>query len=549
MKNIISSAAGREKADIVLKNGKIIDVLGHRIVEGNVGIKDGIILGIGDYEGEKEIDVNGAYVAPGFVDCHIHIESTMVTPSEFSRLVAPWGVTTVIADPHEIANVAGEKGLKFMLEDSKNSPIDIEFMLPSCVPATPFDDSGAVIDGDLTKELLSKYDFKGLGEMMNSVGVVNCDEDIMKKLDCDCIKDGHAPMLEGKELNAYVCGGISNDHECSNEKEALEKVSAGLNIYIRQGTGAKNLDALGAVTPYNLPHFAFCTDDKHTEEIMKEGTISNCIRLAIEKGFDPISAYTMASYNGAMMNRLYDRGAIAPNKIADIVITEDISAQNIKYVFKNGQLIASDGKVNFERVSADSKDVTNTVNIKEMTAEDFKKDFDKNEPVIEIETGSLITNAVYEESSQGLSLCANIERYTGESSMGKCFLRGFTVENGAIAQTIGHDSHNISVIGSDGENMAVAVNALGKEGGIVVVQDKKVIANMPLPIGGLMSDLDYETVAKEQSEIIEGAKKICENGSSTLLMVLAFVSLLVIPHIKLNNRGLFNVDKFEFYKN
>ena len=548
MKNIISSAAGREKADIVLKNGKIIDVLGHRIVEGNVGIKDGIILGIGDYEGEKEIDVNGAYVAPGFVDCHIHIESTMVTPSEFSRLVAPWGVTTVIADPHEIANVAGEKGLKFMLEDSKNSPVDIEFMLPSCVPATPFDDSGAVIDGNLTKELLSKYDFKGLGEMMNSVGVVNCDEDIMKKLDCDCIKDGHAPMLEGKELNAYVCGGISNDHECSNEKEALEKVSAGLNIYIRQGTGAKNLDALiGAVTPYNLPHF--CTDDKHTEEIMKEGTISNCIRLAIEKGFDPISAYTMASYNGAMMNRLYDRGAIAPNKIADIVVTEDISAQNIKYVFKNGQLIASDGKVNFERVSADSKDVTNTVNIKKMTVEDFKKAFDKNEPVIEIETGSLITNAVYEESSQGLSLCANIERYTGKSSMGKCFLRGFTVENGAIAQTIGHDSHNISVIGSDGENMSVAVNALGKEGGIVVVKDKKVIANMPLPIGGLMSDLDYETVAKEQNEIVEGAKKICENGSSTLLMVLAFVSLLVIPHIKLNNRGLFNVDKFEFYKN
>mgnify|MGYP000855777590 CR=1 FL=1 len=236
------------------------------------------------------------------------------------------------------------------------------------------------------------------------------------------------------------------------------------------------------------------------------------------------------------------------NKIADIIVTEDISAQNIKYVFKNGQLIARDGKVNFERVSADSKDVTNTVNIKKMTAEDFKKDFDKNEPVIEKETGSLITNAVYEESSQGLSLCANIERYTGESSMGKCFLRGFTVENGAIAQTIGHDSHNISVIGSDGENMAVAVNALGKEGGIVVVKDKKVIANMPLPIGGLMSDLDYETVAKEQNEIVEGAKKICENGSSTLLMVLAFVSLLVIPHIKLNNRGLFNVDKFEFYK-
>ncbi len=549
MKNIISSAAGREKAGIVLKNGKVIDVLGHRIVEGSVGIKDGIILGIGDYEGEKEIDVKGAYIAPGFVDCHIHIESTMVTPSEFSRLVAPWGVTTVIADPHEIANVAGENGLKFMLEDSKNSPIDIEFMLPSCVPATPFDDSGAVIDGEFTKELLNKYDFKGLGEMMNAVGVVNCDEDILKKLECDCIKDGHAPLLEGKELNAYVCGGISNDHECSNVKEALEKVSAGLNIYIRQGTGAKNLDTLiEAVTPYNLQHFAFCTDDKHTDEIMKEGTISNCIRLATEKGFDPISAYTMASYNGAVMNRLYDRGAIAPNKIADIVVTEDISAQNIKYVFKNGQLIASDGKAKFERTMADSKNVTNTVNIRKMTAKDFEKEFDKNEPVIEIEAGSLVTNAVYADDSKGFSLCANIERYTGKSSIGKCFLKGFTVENGAIAQTIGHDSHNISVIGSDGENMATAVNALGKDGGIVVVQDGKVIANMPLPIGGIMSELDYKSVAIQQNEIVKGAKKICKNGSSTFLMILAFVSLLVIPHIKLSNRGLFNVDKFEFYQ-
>lgn len=549
MKNIISAAAGREKADLVLKNGRIIDVLGHSIIDGNVGIKDGIIVGIGDYEGKEEIDLKGAYVSPGFVDCHIHIESTMVTPSEFARLVAPWGVTTVVADPHEIANVTGEKGLKFMLEDSKNSPVDIEFMLPSCVPATPFDDSGAVIDGELTKELLNKYEFKGLGEMMNSVGVVNCDEDIMKKLDCSCVKDGHAPMLEGKLLNAYICGGISNDHECSNAQEATEKVSAGLNIYIRQGTGAKNLERLiGAVTPYNLPHFAFCTDDKHTEEIMKEGTIANCIRLAIEKGLDPVSAYTMATYNGAVMNRMYDRGAIAPNKIADIVVTEDISARKIKYVFKNGKLIAKEGEAVFERRCADISEVSNTVNIRKLSSEDFQKVFDKNEPVIEIETGSLITNAVYAENSEGLSLCANIERYSGNCSMGKCFVKGFTVENGAIAQTIGHDSHNISVIGSDGENMASAVNALGKEGGIAVVQGGKVIASMPLPVGGLMSDLDYISVAREQKEVVEGAKRICKDGSSTLLMILSFVSLLVIPHIKLSNRGLFNVDKFEFYK-
>lgn len=548
MKNIISAASGREKADTVLKNGKIIDVLGHSIIEGNVGIKDGVIIGIGDYEGKEEIDVKGSYIAPGFIDCHIHIESAMVTPSEFALLTAPWGVTTVIADPHEIANVCGEKGLKFMLDDSKNSPVDIEFMLPSCVPATPFDDSGAVIDGQLTQELLKKYNFRGLGEMMNSVGVVSGDEDILKKLSADCIKDGHAPLLKGKELNAYVCGGISNDHECSNVKEALEKVSAGLNIYIRQGTGAKNLETLiDAVTPYNLPHFAFCTDDKHTEEIMEEGTIANCIKLAINKGLDPVSAYTMASYNGAVMNRMYDRGAIAPGRIADIVVTEDITAQNIKYVFKRGKIIASQGKALFEKVSADSLQVRNTVNIKTFTGEDFKKEFNKNEPVIAIEKGSLLTDAVYEENSDGLSLCGNIERYSGKSTLGKCFLKGFNVENGAIAQTIGHDSHNISVIGSDGENMAVAVNALGSDGGITVVKNGEVIASMPLVIGGIMSDADFETVAKQQKEIVKKAKEICKNGSNDLLMILAFVSLLVIPHIKLSSRGLFNVDKFEFY--
>lgn len=547
LKHIIQSALGSEKADLVLKNGKIIDVLNHRIIEGNVAVKDGIILGIGNYEGFEEIDVKGAYIAPGFVDSHVHIESAMVTPSQYAKAVIPKGVTTIIADPHEIANVKGEEGLAFMIEDSKKTPLEIHFMLPSCVPATPFDHAGCVIDGDKTIELFEKYDFLGLGEMMNYPGVIDCVPDVLKKLESTEYIDGHAPMIGGNGLNAYACGGIKNDHECSSAQEALEKVSNGFDIFVREGTGAKNLEELmKAVTPYNLRHFAFCTDDKHPAEVIKEGTISHCIDKAIRLGYDPIDAYTMACYNSCVSYNLGRKGAIASGFEADIVVTRDINATDIERVYKKGVLVAENDKALFDIKSANTSGVENTVNIDNVKAEDLYTPFDKNKIVISLNKGSLITDGVYCESEEGLSLCANIERHHKTGNIGKCYVKGLDIKNGAIAQTIGHDSHNISVIGSDSENMAAAVNALGKQGGIVVVKDKKIVEKMELKVGGIMSDKTINDVVAEHEKIVEAAKTLSPSGSNEILMILGFISLLVIPHFKLGDKGVFNVDGFRY---
>ena len=549
LRDVINAALGNEKADIVLKNGRIIDVLGHSITEGNVAVKDGVIIGIGDYEGENEVDVKGAYIAPGFVDSHVHIESAMTTPSQYARAVMPKGVTTVIADPHEIANVKGEEGLAFMIEDSKSTPLEVNFMLPSCVPATPFDHSGCIIDGKMTEELFEKYDFLGLGEMMNYPGVTACVPDVLKKLESAEYIDGHAPMIGGKGLNAYSCGGIRNDHECSSAQEAIEKISKGFDIFVREGTGAKNLEELmKAVTPYNLRHFAFCTDDKHPAEIIREGTISHCIDKAIKLGYDPLDVYTMACYNSCISYNLGRKGAIACGFDADIVVTRDINATEIQQVYKKGVLVAEKGKALFDVKGADTSSVENTVNIEKMRAEDLYMPFDKNNMVISLNEGSLITEGVYCESGEGLSLCANIERYHRTGNIGKCYVKGLDIKNGAIAQTIGHDSHNISVIGSDGENMAAAVNALGRQGGIAVVRDKKVTAYMELAVGGIMSGKTIEEVAAEHEKIVEAAKMLSPSGSNETLMILGFISLLVIPHIKLGDNGLFDVDKFEYVK-
>lgn len=547
LKSIIQSALGNEKADLVIKNGKIVDVLNHRIVEGNVAIKNGIIIGIGDYEGVEETDVKGAYVVPGFVDSHVHIESAMVTPAQYAKAVMPKGITTIIADPHEIANVKGEKGLVFMIEDGKRTPLEIHFMLPSCVPATPFDHAGCVIDGDKTIELLEKYDFLGLGEMMNYPGVIGCIPDVLKKLESAEYIDGHSPMIKGKDLNAYACGGIRNDHECSNANEALEKISNGFNIFVREGTGAKNLEELmKAVNPYNLRHFAFCTDDKHPAEILREGTISHCIDKAIKLGYDPIDVYTMACYNSCVSYNLGRKGAVASGFEADIVVTRDINATHIERVYKKGVLVAENGKALFDTEGADISAVENTVNIDTVKAEELFLEFDSKKMVIALNEGSLVTDGVYCESVEGLSLCANIERHNTTGNIGKSYVKGLDIANGAIAQTIGHDSHNISVIGSDSENMAVAVNALGKQGGIVVVKDNKILAKMELKVGGIMSDKDINDVVFEHEKIVEAAKTLSPSGSNETLMILGFISLLVIPHYKLGDKGVFNVDEFKY---
>lgn len=538
---------GRTMADTIIKNGTVFDVFNHKFTKTDVVISNGKIVALGDgYSAKNIIDATDKYIIPAFIDAHAHIESSLLTPVEYAKVVVPKGVTTVIADPHEITNVLGEKGISFMFKSAESVPLDVKYMLPSCVPCTPFEHSGSVIDGDLTKELLSKYDFLGLAEMMNFVGVINNDTDVIKKLSTGVFIDGHAPLLTGKELCAYVCGGIKTDHECSNVDEALEKISMGMSILVREGTGAKNIEGLvKAINPYNLNRFAFCTDDIHISDIAKDGTILNCIRKSVKLGLSLEDALTMATINSAKIYNLKDKGAIAPNYVADIIVC-DKSLDNLYLVLKDGLIVAKDGEPTFTGKNIDISEVSNTVHIKEVTPQDFNLEFIEGMPVIEAVKGSLITKKTYPTTKDGLSLCAVVERHKATRNVGKAFIKNIDIQNGAIAQTIGHDSHNITVLGDNPTDMALAVNSLGSNGGICIVHNGKVISYMELEVAGLMSNKSYSEVLAMDNDIVEKAKIVSKHGSSTILMLLSFLSLVVIPELKLNDSGLFDVSNWKY---
>ena len=544
---LIDVAMGRTMADTIIKNGTVFDVFNHKFTKTDVVISNGKIVALGDgYSAKNIIDATDKYIIPAFIDAHAHIESSLLTPVEYAKVVVPKGVTTVIADPHEITNVLGEKGISFMFKSAESVPLDVKYMLPSCVPCTPFEHSGSVIDGDLTKELLSKYDFLGLAEMMNFVGVINNDTDVIKKLSTGVFIDGHAPLLTGKELCAYVCGGIKTDHECSNVDEALEKISMGMSILVREGTGAKNIEGLvKAINPYNLNRFAFCTDDIHISDIAKDGTILNCIRKSVNLGLSLEDALTMATINSAKIYNLKDKGAIAPNYVADIIVC-DKSLDNLYLVLKDGLIVAKDGEPTFTGKNIDISEVSNTVHIKEVTPQDFNLEFIEGMPVIEAVKGSLITKKAYPTTKDGLSLCAVVERHKATGNVGKAFIKNIDIQNGAIAQTIGHDSHNITVLGDNPTDMALAVNSLGSNGGICIVHNGKVISYMELEVAGLMSNKSYSEVLAMDNDIVEKAKIVSKHGSSTILMLLSFLSLVVIPELKLNDSGLFDVSNWKY---
>ena len=544
---LIDVAMGRTMADTIIKNGTVFDVFNHKFTKTDVVISNGKIVALGDgYSAKNIIDATDKYIIPAFIDAHAHIESSLLTPVEYAKVVVPKGVTTVIADPHEITNVLGEKGISFMFKSAESVPLDVKYMLPSCVPCTPFEHSGSVIDGDLTKELLSKYDFLGLAEMMNFVGVINNDTDVIKKLSTGVFIDGHAPLLTGKELCAYVCGGIKTDHECSNVDEALEKISMGMSILVREGTGAKNIEGLvKAINPYNLNRFAFCTDDIHISDIAKDGTILNCIRKSVKLGLSLEDALTMATINSAKIYNLKDKGAIAPNYVADIIVC-DKSLDNLYLVLKDGLIVAKDGEPTFTGKNIDISEVSNTVHIKEVTPQDFNLEFIEGMPVIEAVKGSLITKKAYPTTKDGLSLCAVVERHKANGNVGKAFIKNIDIQNGAIAQTIGHDSHNITVLGDNPTDMALAVNSLGSNGGICIVHNGKVISYMELEVAGLMSNKSYSEVLAMDNDIVEKAKIVSKHGSSTILMLLSFLSLVVIPELKLNDCGLFDVSNWKY---
>ncbi len=547
MKNIkqyIDTAMRRENGDFILKGGNIIDVFTGGIYKADIVVNNGIICGVGNYSGVNEIDVSGKYVMPGFVDAHVHIESSMTSPAEYAKAVMPHGVTTVIADPHEIANVCGKDGLDYMRQASSDIPLDVKIMLPSCVPATPFEHSGAAITADETQNMAS--DFHGIAEMMNYPGIISCEPETLGKL-CGDIIDGHAPLLSGHELDAYVSAGIKTDHECSLENEMTEKIRKGMYILLREGTLSLDIAKLiKGVTAHTLRRCAFCSDDRFVGDIINNGSIDHCIRKAVSLGLDAIDAIIMATLNACEIYGIKNRGAIAPSYAADIVIADDLSLTSILYVYKDGILVCRNGKALFDCELVNTTNVTNTVHLPQIDTDFFKETLPDVITAIELIPRSIITKKVTVKKYARLSKVCVIERHNQLGTKGLAYVTNYNITDGAIASSIGHDSHNIIVIGDNDSDMALAVNTLGKTGGIAVCSNGNVLSFMPLVIAGLMSSKSAEEVTKEHNSLYEAAAKLNINNEIDPFLSLAFLPLPVIPEIRITDSGLFDVTKFEF---
>ncbi len=565
MSNIINVARGLEKADLVIKNANIVNVLSEEIHKGDIAICDGVIAGIGEnYSGEKEIDVNGAYVTPSFIDGHVHLESTMMLPKEFAKTVLPAGTTTVIIDPHEISNVLGLHGISFMHEAVKNLPMNVYTMLPSCVPATPFETSGFDLNSYDLSLLIDKPWVLGIAEMMNFPGVLNLDKNVMAKLELAKSRgkriDGHAPYLSGKDLCGYIASGVKSDHECTTPEEAIEKLRLGVYVMIREGTAAKDLDALIPVLKSsNTRKCIFVTDDRHPADLKEH--INGMVRRVVEAGVDPIKAVQVASLNTAEYFGLKDLGAIAPGYKADLLILPDLKSFKPDVVLKDGHVVAQGGKLAVEIADSDAISTRNSVNVRWITMDDFKIQAEgdglKKVRALEVIPHQLITksvisevkvvdgNAVSNVDTDTLKICV-IERHRATGNIGKGFVKGFNLKCGAIASTVAHDSHNMIVIGTNDADMYTAAVALIKcQGGKVVVKDGEVISKLPLPIAGLMSDREFDFVVEKCDELNKAAHSIgCKLEDP--FMTMGFLSLPVIPELKITDKGVFDTNKFDF---
>ena len=565
MSNIINVARGLEKADLVIKNANIVNVLSEEIHKGDIAICDGVIAGIGEnYSGEKEIDINGAYVTPSFIDGHVHLESTMMLPKEFAKTVLPAGTTTVIIDPHEISNVLGLHGISFMHEAVKDLPMNVYTMLPSCVPATPFETSGFDLNSYDLSLLIDKPWVLGIAEMMNFPGVLNLDKNVMAKLELAKSRgkriDGHAPYLSGKDLCGYIASGVKSDHECTTPEEAIEKLRLGVYVMIREGTAAKDLDALIPVLKTsNTRKCIFVTDDRHPADLKEH--INGMVRRVVEAGVDPIKAVQIASLNTAEYFGLKDLGAIAPGYKADLLVLPDLKTFKPDIVLKDGQVVAQDGKLAVEIPENDAIATRNSVNVRWITMDDFKiqteGDGVKKVRALEVIPHQLITksvmsdvkvvdgNAVSNVETDTLKICV-IERHRATGNIGKGFVKGFNLKCGAIASTVAHDSHNMIVIGTNDFDMYTAAVALIKcQGGKVVVKNGEIISQLPLPIAGLMSDKEFDFVVEKCDELNKAAHSIgCKLEDP--FMTMGFLSLPVIPELKITDKGVFDTNKFDF---
>lgn len=556
----IRVALGKGKVDLLIKNGKVINVFTGEIEKKDIAIFDGRVVGFGDYDSKKRIDVKGDFLCPGLIDSHVHIESSMVAIPEFARTVLPHGTTSVIIDPHEIANVLGVEGIHFMAASAQTVPLNVLIMLPSCVPATPLETSGATLKSSDLKPLLREPWAVGLAEMMNFPGVIHRDPEILKKLEIAKGKriDGHAPALSGKDLYAYLTAGIRSDHECTTLREAEEKLRNGMWIMIREGTTARNLkDLVPLVTTKNSRRFLFVTDDRHPKDLLQEGHIDSMIRQAIKRGIDPIMAIQMATLNAAEYFRLDDLGAIAPGYRADIVAFDHLQRFKIKKVFKEGELVAENGKMVSFPVRKKTLRPKGSVRIKPLKKDAFVlRSYQPLAKIIQLVPDQIITKKLvrkiplkdgiaYPNIKEDILKIAVVERHKATGNIGIGFVQGFGLREGALGSSVAHDSHNLIVVGTNDQDMLKAIEAIQKMGGgLVAVLREKVIASLPLPIGGLMSEASVSQV-NHQLEVLQHAVKKMGCRIPDPFMTLSFLSLPVIPELKITDKGLVDVNQFK----
>ena len=564
LKRLIDVANGNKKADLVLKNGSIVDVCSGKIFKADLAIAEGYIAGFGEYDGETEVDIEGKYIAPGLMDAHIHIESSYCTPEEFGRMVVPHGTTTVIADPHEIVNVCGIKGFHYMQEAAKNTCLSVKYMMPSCVPATKMEDAGYVISAeDMADDIV---DIPGLGEFMDYNAIIENDDIALDKLvlakNHGKIVDGHSPNLSGKALNAYACAGIDTDHECSTLEEMEDRLERGIYVQLRQGSACHNLGALiPGINEFNFRRCLLCSDDRQPKTIFEDGHLEYHLKTLVNAGISPVMALAMATVNVSDCYGLKDRGMIVPGKRADLVIFEDLKDFKVSSVYILGEEAARDGEYLKELKKHDFTDVSNTVHL-----DNFKKEmlqmWLKSDEVYAIEmiAGGVLskkTKIKIKRDENGLFVfdknidackCAVIERHHNTGKVGLGIIKGYGIQSGAIAASVAHDSHNIICVGVNDDEMDLAIeNVKQNGGGFALVKDGRVIESLSLPVAGLMSDLSGEEVSKKLLSLHKKAVvELGVNESLEPVMSLTFMSLMVIPELKLTARGLFDIFENKF---